>query len=123
MCMEEGLLKLLLRWVFISMLALGNAIVLAILVVVVYTRVSVGAMMGRGISVSELAGAYISLIATSGGVGLLVLAAISLYWAIGLRWIPVLRNHAGEHSMMKLSLVVIPLWFFLIFLLSKVLFK
>ena len=77
-------MKLLLRWVLISMLMLGNAVVLAILVVVIYARISVGAMMGRGPSPSEFAEPYISLIATSGVVGLLALAATAPYWLVGL---------------------------------------
>ena len=95
-CMEDRLLKLLLRWIFISILTLGNAMVLAILVVVIYARLSVGAMMGRGSSPSEFAEPYISLIATSGVVGMLALVATGLYWFVGLLWIPALRRHAGR---------------------------
>ena len=120
-CMEGILMKLLLRWVLISMLMLGNAVVLAILVVVIHAKISVGPMMGRGPSPSELAEPYISLIATSGVVGLLTLAATGLYWLVGLLWIPALSRHADRDKMTKLSLIMIPLWSFLIFLLSRIL--
>jgi len=106
----EGIpMKLLLRWVLISTLTLRNAVVLAILVVVIYARISVGAMMGRGPSVSEFAEPYIWLIVNSSLVGWLALAATSLYWVVGLLWTPALRHHDSSDRIIKLSVTMIPL--------------
>ncbi len=119
---EDVLIRFILRWILISILILGNVVVLAILAVIVYARLTVGEMLGRGPSPSEFAAPYIVLIITSGAIGLLALAATVLYWLVGLFWVPSLRCQSNKSKMimmMKLSLVVIPLWFFLVFLLSR----
>lgn len=105
------------------MLVLGNAVVLGILGVLIYARVSVGPMMGRGISASEFSRPYISLITTSGIVGLLALAATTLFWMAGLLWIPDLKHYGRKDRAVRLTLIVIPLWFALIYLLGRILLE
>ena len=102
-------LKPLLKWIAISLLALGNAVALGLLATVIYVRRLASGMMGRGPSPSELAGDYIYLIFTSAGVGLLALLVESLYWSVSLRVIQPLRHQPRHVRMMKLTLVAIPM--------------
>lgn len=113
-------MKQLLRWILVSGLVLANTIAMAFIIVALYARISVGPMMGRGPSVSEVIERFGPMVMISGMIGLAALIATALYWAIGLIGIPGFRSQEEYETKMKLSLVIIPLWFFVLFFFVKI---
>ncbi len=102
-------LRILLRWTLISLLVLGNTLALGLVALVAYAR-HVTAPTRGGISASEfLEGLPTLLIVGPGVVGLLALALTSLYWLVGLLWIPTLAGPAPGR-IMRISLIFVPLW-------------
>lgn len=112
---------LLLRWVFISTLVLINFIVLTYAGVVIYARLTVGSMMGRGPSVSEEVDLIVAILSlwNSCFIGLIMLAATVLYWLIGLHRVPELTHNSNHNRIMKTSLIIIPLTFSIAYMIIR----
>ncbi len=105
--------SVLLRWSFISALVLAGVTLLIYLGAVLYAQNRVGSLMGRGPSVSE----EVNLIAgtlslpNSCIVGLLILAAIALFWFVRLRRISEPKHASNLQVAMRASLIILPLAF------------
>jgi hypothetical protein len=104
-------MRFLLRWTLVSAIALGNMVILAVLGVVLRARALVGTVTGTGLSPSEWATPYVSLITASALTGFIALAGTALYWGAGLLWDPAVAQGGRGARLMKLSLLAVPLWF------------
>lgn len=102
----------LIRHLLLSALVLGNAALLSIIGIVTYAKVTFG---GHGVSASEYLVNFLPMIARAMTLGVAALAAVGLYWMMGLALVPTLRCEGGAGRAMKISVVLIPLAFALLY--------
>jgi hypothetical protein len=107
------LIRPLLSWAFLSALVIIGVTTFVYLDIIAYARDTVGPMMGRGPSVSEEVNRITGLLSLAESCigGLLVLAAIMLFWSIVTRHVPEVILNATDPRAIRLSLVIIPFAF------------
>ena len=104
-------MKLIIRWTFLSALALTSLLFFGYCGVVTHARAEVGHLMGRGPSVSECVDLYVGALSLGPAwlVGLLALAGTAAYWLAELRSMPELEDSSGHQRSVKVSLIAMPL--------------
>lgn len=120
--MEITVMGFVIRWAFISALALINVTVLIYIAALVYAKITVGPMMGRHApSVSEELNLIVRTLSLwdSCFVGLIMLATTVIYWLVGLQRIPELRRDPKHYSLIKRSLLIVPLLFAVIYMVFR----
>lgn len=112
-------MRLLARWMLVSLLSLGAAMMASYAVLLIYARREYAArevhgetIVPSGISASEYFKMHAPLITDAGRVGLLVLLLTALYWLVAIRWLP---PSAVSKRLMPLSLIAVPLLFALLY--------
>src|SRR5688500_6161961 len=103
----------LLRWSFLSAFMLIITILTIYLSIVAYVKITLDPVRARGISVSEEVSQISGMLSLADSCigGLLVLAAIMLFWSIVTRHVPEAGRNSNYPRAIELSLLIIPFAF------------
>ncbi len=103
------------RWALLSLIALAGAMCVGCVVLVYWSQHATYGRGVTGISPSEYFEGHVGLVILAGGVGLLALVATTLYWVVAQRVFGAAEPPARAARWLKVSFVLVPLGFALVF--------
>ncbi len=119
--MRKQTSSLVIKWSIYSAIILVVVTILALLGCLTYAE-TVADPMGWGRSVSDIAFPLVYIVLVSAFIGVVILIVTLIYWAIRHRLNPQLGSKYREKRAIKLTLILLPLVFYLLTFLAMIIF-